>query len=314
MADAACRQELAQLTTPTQVKRSLPLLGQGARWRAYGPATLLIAPLLIFLLGFYVIPMTSMLAQSFSWWSGDAEADGSATLYQYAKTLNSSRAMGAIERTFRISLFSVVFCILLSYPIALWLVTARRFVRTLVLVITFVSLAASLIVRNYGWLIVLSNTGPVNGLLVALGIVEFPLQLTYNESAIIVALVHYGMPFMILPIYGSLLRIPPALWEASFSLGAGTARTLWCIVFPLSVPGIFGGTILVFAVSMSAFVTPLMLGSPSTAMASQVAAEQMLVQLNFAWGSAIIITLTVATLLLVWAYALLIRRMFRVNV
>lgn len=295
------------MTTPNSLS---PATG----WRVFGPASLLIAPLIVFLLGFYVFPMAGMVAQSFSWWSGDAEADGGATLYQYAKTFESARAIGAIERTFRISLLSVLFCLLISYPIALWLVTAGRLARTLVLMITFVSLAASLIVRNYGWLIVLSNTGPVNGLLVALGIVDFPLQLTYGEGAIIVALVHYGLPFMILPIYGALLRIPPALWEASLSLGAGTARTLWRIVFPLSVPGVFGGTMLVFAVSMSAFVTPLMLGSPSTAMASQVAAEQMLVQLNFAWGSAIIITLTVATLLLVWLYALLIRRMFRVNV
>lgn len=286
--------------------------GEGSN--SYWHAIFLIVPLIIFLIGFYVIPMASMVAQSFSWWTGDTDADGGLTLYQYLKTFDSTRAMGAIARTFRISLLTVLFCLLISYPIALWLIAAGRKTRTLVLMITFVSLAASLIVRNYGWLIVLSNTGPVNATLLALGIVDFPAQLTYSEGAIIVALVHYGMPFIILPVYGSLLRIPPALWEASISLGAGNIRTLWQIIIPLSVPGVFGGTMLVFAVSMSAFVTPLMLGSPSTAMASQVAAEQMLVQLNFAWGSAIIITLTVATLFLVWIYALLIRRVYRVNV
>lgn len=270
--------------------------------------------MLVFLLAFYVLPMGRMLAESFTWWSGDPEAGTGYTLYQYAKTFESGRAWGAIERTFRISLISVALCLVISYPIALWLVGAGRALRTGVLIVTFISLAASLIVRNYSWLIVLSDGGPVNGLLIALGLIDWPLRLTYSEGAIIVALVHYGMPFMILPIYGALLRIPPSMWEASTALGAGPWRTLRRVVFPLSIPGVFGGTMLVFAVSMSAFVTPLMLGSPSTAMASQVAAEQLLVQLNFAWGAAIIVTLTVATLAVVWLYALAVRKVFRVDV
>lgn len=275
---------------------------------------LLLVPVLAFLGVFYVAPLGTMVSESFAWWSGDPNAGTGATTYQYAKTFDSERAMGAILRTFRISLLSVFICLAISYPIALWLLTASRALRTAILLITFISLAASLIVRNYGWLIMLSDGGPVNQLMVLLGIIDFPLRLNYTEGAIIVALVHYGMPFMILPIYGSLLRVPPSILEASTSLGAGPIRTLRRVVIPLSIPGVFGGTMLVFAVSMSAFVTPLMLGSPSTAMASQVAAEQLLVQLNFAWGAAIITTLTVATLVVVFLYALVIRRVFRVDV
>lgn len=280
----------------------------------WGPAALLLAPALVFLLAFYVAPMARMLAESFTWWSGDPAAGPGWTLHQYLKTWESGRSSGAILRTFRIALISVALCLAISYPIALWLISAGRALRTAVLLITFVSLAASLIVRNYAWLIVLSDGGPVNGLLLALGLIDWPLRLTYSEGAIIVALVHYGMPFMILPIYGALLRIPPSLRDASTSLGAGPWRTLRRVTLPLSMPGVFGGTMLVFAVCMSAFVTPLMLGSPSTAMASQVAAEQLLVQLNFAWGAAIIVTLTVSTLAVVWLYALAVRRAFRVDV
>jgi putative spermidine/putrescine transport system permease protein len=282
--------------------------------RRYAPGALLLAPLIVFMLGFYVLPFLQMAGESLTYWSGDGAAGAEPTLHQYAKTFESGRATGAILRTFRIALVSVALCLALSYPIALWLLFAGRALRTAVLLATFISLAASLIVRNYGWLVVLADNGPVNVLLIAAGLIEFPLRLTYGEGAIVVALVHYGMPFMILPIYGSLLRIPPALWEASASLGAGGWRTLGRIVLPLSMPGVFGGTMLVFAVSMSAFVTPLMLGSPSTAMVSQVAAEQLLVQLNFAWGSAIIIVLTTLTLALVAAYALVVKRVFRIDV
>lgn len=288
--------------------------GSGAHWRVSWSGVLLLAPVLAFLGVFYVAPIATMVSESFSWWSGDPDAGPGATIYQYAKTFDSRRAIGAIERTFRISLISVTACLLLCYPIALWLTTAGRTLRTAVLLITFISLAASLIVRNYGWLIMLSDGGPLNGAMIAAGLIDYPLRLNYTEGAIIVALVHYGMPFMILPIYGALLRIPPSLTEASTALGAGPLRTLRKVIFPLSMPGVFGGTMLVFAVSMSAFVTPLMLGSPSSAMASQVAAEQLLVQLNFAWGAAIITVLTVATLLVVWLYALAVRKVFRIDV
>ncbi|MCP1335571.1 ABC transporter permease [Futiania mangrovi] len=288
---------------------------RGGRWQRHAPAALLLAPLMAFMLIFYLIPIGQMVGESLTYWSGDAVEDkATPTLYQYEKTLESSRATGSIVRTFRISLLSVAICFLLSYPIALWLLFAGRKLRTGVLLVVFISLASSLIVRNYGWLVVLADGGPVNNLLIALGLTEFPLRLTYSEGAIITALVHYGMPFMILPIYGSLLRIPSSFWEASQSLGATSMRTLWRVILPLSMPGVFGGTMLVFAVSMSAFVTPLMLGSPSTAMVSQVAAEQLLVQLNFAWGSAIMTTLTVVTLAIVVLYALAVRKVFRVDV
>ncbi len=182
------------------------------------------------------------------------------------------------------------------------------------LLIIFISLASSLIIRNYGWLIVLADKGPLNGILVWLGFLERGVRMVYSKGATIVALVHYIMPFMILPIYGSLLRIPSSYAEASQSLGATSWTTFGKVVFPLSMPGVFGGTILSFAICMSAFVTPLMLGSPSTAMISQVAAEQMLVQQNFPWGSAIVVILTLSTFLIVFLYGFLVRKMLRADV
>lgn len=284
--------------------------------RRFLPATLLLGPLLAFLLAFYVIPFGVLLEESVGAWSNDPPEvqEAAPSLYQYKKTWDRSRSTKAIARTFRISLISVALTFLLSYPIALLMLRLGPRMQSAILMLTFISLAASLIVRNYSWLVVLADQGPINNILVWTGLFERPQRLIYNEWAIIVALVHYSMPFMILPVYGALLRIPASQWEAPRTLGAGSWTTLGTVILPLSMPGIFGGTTLCFAVCASAFVTPLMLGSPSTAMVSQVAAEQLLVQLNFSWGSAIIFTLTALTFLLVFVYAIIVRKILKVDV
>lgn len=287
---------------------------QRARGRRFFPALVMLAPLLMFMLTFYAVPFANMIRESFEPWQGDEVKQVSFTTLQYEKTVTRARTKKSLARTFRISFIATVVTLVISYPVALLLLRTGRRLRSAILLITFVSLASSLIVRNYGWLVVLADGGPVNNLLIGLGIIDYSLRMAYSEGATIVALVHYCMPFMILPIYGSLLRIPESLAEASLSLAANSWTTLRRVIFPLSIPGVFGGTMLTFAICMSAYVTPLMLGSPSTAMISQVAAEQLEVQLNFPWGSAIIVTLTATTFLIVFAYAALVQRVLRTDV
>jgi len=266
------------------------------------------------MVAFYATPFVYLAQESVRSWSGEDVQQPEPTLRYYKKTFTSSRTSRALTRTFRISLISTAIALLICYPVALLLIRAGPRVRTGLLLVIFISLASSLIVRNYGWLVVLSDLGPLNALLKAVGFTERGFRMVYSEGATIVALVHYVMPFMILPIFGSLLRIPESFGEASMSLGANTWTTFRKVIFPLSMPGVFGGTILSFAICMSAFVTPLMLGSPSSAMISQVAAEQLLVQQNFPWGSTIVVILTAATFLVVLIYGLLIRRLTRANV
>ncbi len=266
---------------------------------------LLLAPALLFLAVFYLVPLASLVQESMG---GAATAP---SLEQFERVWASGRSWRALERTVRMSALATLLTLLAAYPIALYLMQAGPRLRTAILIAIFISLASSLIVRNYGWLVTLADAGPVNQLLLALGLIDEPLRLVYSEGATIVALVHYALPFMILPIYGALTRIPPSYVEAAQSLGAGPWRALFGTVVPLSMPGIFGGTTLTFALCMSAFVTPLMLGSPATAMISQVAAEQFLVQLNFPFGSAMIVTLTLLTFTILLAYTLTIRSLFR---
>ncbi len=287
---------------------------RGRRIGRYLPILCLLAPLLAFMAVFYGAPLLLLAEQSVRNAPGDEARHPEPTAHHYVRTVESARTFRALTRTFRLSAIATAVALAVCFPIALLLIRAGPRLRTGLLLVIFVSLAASLLVRNYGWLVVLADQGPLNRLLVALGVFARPERLVYSEGAIVVALVHYMMPFVILPIYGALLRIPASLGEASQSLGGSSWTTFGRVVWPLALPGVFGGTILAFAIGTSAFVTPLMLGSPATAMISQVAAEQFLVQQNFPWGSAIVIVLTAATLVIVALYGLVLRKVFRVPV
>ena len=218
----------AGLAIPEAIARSTR-----RRWNASGVA-LLIVPALVFVAMFYVYPLVNLLDASLR----DPNAVG-LSLTQYVSVLNSRRVIATLERTLRLSLLSTIITLLLSYPIALYLIGASRRIRTAILIVTFVSLAASLIVRNYGWLVVLSDAGPINQLLLALGIYETPVRMVYSEGAVLVAIVHYAMPFMILPIYGSLVRLQPSTWEAAQTLGASPWATLRTVVIPQTMPALW---------------------------------------------------------------------------
>jgi putative spermidine/putrescine transport system permease protein len=273
-------------------------------------AGLLAVPAIAFMLVFYLHPLVTLLEASLR---GPDGAPG-LSLGQYAAALGSRRVMSTLGRTLRLSVLTTLIALVVSYPIALYLVGASRRIRTTILIFAFVSLAASLIVRNYGWLVVLADAGPANRLLIALGLTPAPIRMVYSEGAVLVALVHYALPFMILPIYGALVRLQPSTWEAAQALGGSPWTTLRTVVLPLSMPGVYGGVTLCFAVAASAYVTPLMLGSPSTAFISQIAADELTVQLNFPRGSAIIILLTFCTFAVVAAYTLAVRRIGRAGV
>ncbi|MCF8172819.1 MAG: hypothetical protein K9J49_10330, partial [Candidatus Methylopumilus sp.] len=155
-------------------------------WMRYRSGILLLAPLIVFLLCFYVIPLTNLLAQSFSFSSGDTNRHDGWTFYQYLRTYDSARLGRVLSRTFRISFITVLITLVASYPLALLLLRASRRLKTVILILTFVSLASSLIVRNYGWVVVLADGGALNSVLIGLGLINQPIRFMYSEGAIIV--------------------------------------------------------------------------------------------------------------------------------
>jgi mannopine transport system permease protein len=138
----------------------------------------------------------------------------------------------------------------------------------------------------------------VNDLLISGGLIDQPLRLLYTESAMIVAMVHILLPFMILPVYGALQAIPPDLIRAARNLGAGPLRAFTSVLLPLSLPGVFAGSLMVFILAIGFYVAPAIIGGSSTLVLSTLIGQQMTIQLNWPLAGALSTVLLVVTLLL----------------
>jgi ABC-type spermidine/putrescine transport system permease subunit I len=160
----------------------------------------------------------------------------------------------------------------------------------------------SVLVRNYIWMILLQKTGLLNQALGRLGLIHEPLDLMYNETGVLIAMINMLLPYVIFPVLSSLLAIPPELRQASASLGAGALRTFWRVTLPLSLPGVAAGGLLVFIVSLGFFITPALLGGPKQMMISNLIEFSVRQVLNWPFAFALANTLLIGTLLLYFAY------------
>jgi ABC-type spermidine/putrescine transport system permease subunit I len=160
----------------------------------------------------------------------------------------------------------------------------------------------SMLVRNYIWMAILQRTGLINKLLMRLQIIDHPLELMYNEFGVLVVMTNMLLPYMILPILASLLSISGDLANASASLGASPLRTFWRVTFPLSLPGVSAGSLLVFIVSLGFFITPALVGGPKQTMISNLIDFNVREVLNWPFAYALATTLLVGTLILYFIY------------
>jgi putative spermidine/putrescine transport system permease protein len=164
-----------------------------------------------------------------------------------------------MQRTVLMSLAVAVSASLLAYPIAFLLWRAPRW-RNRLLVLVLLPWLVSIVVRTYGWMVILGPRGTLNEALAWLGLIDAPVRLMFNDLGILIGLTHVLMPFAVIAILSAMLQIDPRLEEASESLGARPGRTLWRVLLPLSAPGIFVGINITFLTSMGAVVTPILLG------------------------------------------------------
>ena len=161
----------------------------------------------------------------------------------------------------RLAVVTTSICLLLGYPTAYAVTKIRRPAWVIVAyILIFSPLLTSSVVRAYGWLIILARGGGVNWGLQTIGLVESPVRLVFNFTGVVIGLVHFLLPFTVFPIISVLLRMDPALKEASSDLGATRLRTFRCVTWPLSFPGVYAAAQLTFVLSMNAFVTPQLLG------------------------------------------------------
>jgi len=191
-----------------------------------------------------------------------------------------------LQRTVILSLVATFLALTVSYPMALVIARAGRW-RTVLLFLVVLPFWTSFLVRTYATIFLLRDTGLVNQFLLALGLVQEPVQLLYTPGAVLFGLVTGYVPFMVLPIYGSLEKLDPALLEAAEVLGARGWRRFWRVTWPLTLPGVLAGSLLVFIPSLGSFLTSDLLGGAKVMLIGNLIQNQFTSARNWPFGSAL---------------------------
>jgi ABC-type spermidine/putrescine transport system permease subunit I len=270
----------------------------------------LAGPYALFLLLLLIVPFANVALYSVHPYSPTKIVLPELTFDNYGKLFDLYYAR-LFTRTLRLGLVTTVVCALFGYPLAYWLARARPRLQTLGLFLLIMPLMVSTVIRIFGWIVILGRKGLVNEALVGLGLE--PVKLLYTETAVIIGLVNIFMPFMVLPLMAAIERIPPSLEEAARNLGANWSQMFLRTILPLSLPGLISGSLLVYSVSISAFVTPALMGSPRERMAGQQIYDEVLVSFNWPSASSLALTLVLLTLLLLFAALFATRRAGRLE-
>ncbi|MBI1209126.1 MAG: ABC transporter permease subunit [Azospirillum sp.] len=206
-------------------------------------------------------------------------------------------------RTLWMSVIVTLISLALAYPLAYLLATIPSKSSNLLMIMVLLPFWTSVLVRVAAWIVLLQNEGPINRALVGLGIVDEPLQLVFNRLGVYIAMVHILLPFAVLPLYSVMKGISPSYVRAAVSLGSPPFRSFWKIYFPLTLPGIGAGGLLVFILSMGYYITPALLGSPREQMASYFVAFYVNETTNWGMAAALSTILLAATLVLYIIYS-----------
>ena len=255
---------------------------------------LLVSPALIALLILFVYPIAGILVRSL--FSPDF------TFKHYLYFFQNPLYAKVMWITIQISFLSTLTSVLVGYPVAYVLRRARPGLRNFFLLVIVLSFMISLLVRNYSWIIVLQRNGVINLLLKSFGLIDQPLILLHNKFSTMVGMTHIFTPYIIFPVYSVMMGIDLNLEKAAQNLGATRWQTFWRVTFPLSLPGIGAGALLVFIMALGFFITPALLGGRKELMLSNLIEIQVVDLLNWPFASAMSVVLMVVTLIIFFIY------------
>lgn len=257
--------------------------------RRLADARLLAIPQLIllglFLYGFGAITWLSLHPQ------------GVFTFEIYTDFLTVRTYQDILLRTIQVSVWTAFFCLLLGYPLAYFLARAKN--TELMLLILISPWLVSIVVRTFGWMLLLGNAGFINRSLIELGIIALPIRMMFNTTGVIIGLVHVLLPLMVVCILSVLVKSDRALEEAASSLGASPWQSFFRVVWPISLPGVYNGILLVFLVAMGAIVTPILLGGFRQTMVGSQVFQEVFMLFNFPRAAAYAVVLLVVSFVLV---------------
>ena len=274
------------------------------------PGLILLGPYVLLLALFFAAPLALMLAISVSRQSF-GEMEWTITFHHYARFFSDGFYLGVLWDTLVLGLGVTLVSLLLGYPLAYHLARTRSRWKPLLIVCILSPLLVGIVIRCYGWMILLADRGLINATLVERGWITKPLPLMYNKFGVAIALVHVFLPFMILSLTGVLKRIDPYLLEASQTLGASRVRTFFEVTLPLSLPGILAGSLLTFSLAISSFVVPILLGGFKVQVLPMIVYEQVLSVFDWPFGAANAFVLLVISIALIAVYIKVTERALR---
>jgi putative spermidine/putrescine transport system permease protein len=251
---------------------------------------LLIAPKAL-LVSIFLFAVGSVVLASFR------DAEGRVSLALYESLIANDTIQILIWRTVKVAGLTTLICALLAYPLASFIAASRR--RNLLLILVISPWLTSIIVRTFGWIVILGNRGVLNTSLKGLGLIDAPLRILFTPAGTILGLVHVLLPFMIISILAVLVQLDRRLPEAGMSLGAGPFQTFMRITLPLSLPGVLSGCSLTYLLASGAIVTPILLGGLRDTMLGTQIFQEIFALYNFNRAAAMAMVLLVTSLVVV---------------
>ena len=252
----------------------------------------LLAPAVGLLAVFLIWPVGELISRSFLDPKGPWEF--------YGRFIHVPAYVMILTRTVVISALTAILCVILGYPVAYRLAKSGPITKAIILTCVLLPFWTNLLVRSYGWIEILNPRGLINSLLIGSGLISTPLELVYNSAGVLIGLTQIMLPYMILPLYSVMSRMDGRVTQASRSLGAGPIKTFVKVYFPLTLPGVMAGVLLVFTMSLGFFVIPALLGGGKGLMIAQLIEFNINRTLNWGMASALSALLLSVTLILYW--------------
>lgn len=220
----------------------------------------------------------------------------------YAQVVNSGTSMQVFLNTLRIAAIVTVVDLVLAYPLAIYISRLSPAGKAIALFLVLIPLWTSQLVRTYAWMVLLGRQGPINNVLIWLGVIDAPIRLANSEFAVVAGMTHILLPYMLLPIYNSVSKIDNSLFDAARGLGAGAFSTFTRVLVPLSIQGVLAGVSLVLVLSLGVFIMPALLGGGRVPVIALLIEQQAGSFLNWAMAgtlSAILMVIVMITFLII---------------
>ena len=235
--------------------------------------------------------------------------DGQGTLEHYRKMIEYKSYYRVFITTFKVSILTTMICLALGYPLAYFLAQLPPRWAGFFMLAVLLPFWTSLLVRTYAWLVLLQRKGILNEFAMDIGLWEKPVKLVHNLTGTLIGMAHIMLPFLVLPLYNAMRKIDRDLMHAASNLGTTPGKAFWQVYFPMSLPGMIAGTLIVFVLCLGFYVTPAVLGGGRVAMVATQITSILENQFNWGAASSLGVVLLIATLLVLY----LVGRVFRLD-